>query len=51
MMIPGMFSGWLQEILGYKNFFAWVIIATIPSFLVTFMVKVDPEFGKKTTKD
>src|SRR5690606_19387559 len=34
MMIPGMFSGWLQEILGYKNFFVWVIIATIPSFLV-----------------
>lgn len=51
MMIPGMFSGWLQEILGYKNFFVWVIIATIPSFLVTFMVKVDPEFGKKTAKE
>ncbi|MBA4150602.1 MAG: MFS transporter [Verrucomicrobia bacterium] len=51
MMIPGMFSGWLQEILGYKNFFAWVIIATIPSFLVAFMIKVDPEFGKKTAKE
>ena len=49
MMIPGMFSGWLQDIIGYKNFFVWVIIATIPSFLVAFLVKVDPEFGKKSS--
>ena len=47
MMIPGMFSGWLQEIVGYREFFVWVLIATIPSFLVTALVRVDPEFGKK----
>ena len=47
MMIPGMFSGWLQEIVGYQEFFVWVLIATIPSFLVTALVRVDPEFGKK----
>ncbi len=47
MMIPGMFSGWLQEIIGYQEFFVWVLIATIPSFLVTALVRVDPEFGKK----
>ena len=23
MMIPGMVSGWLQEIIGYQNFFIW----------------------------
>ncbi|MEJ5304869.1 MAG: MFS transporter [Ignavibacteria bacterium] len=51
MMIPGMFSGWLQEIIGYKNFFIWVCLATIPSFLVVKFVKVDPEFGKKKEKD
>jgi PAT family beta-lactamase induction signal transducer AmpG len=47
MMIPGMFSGWLEDILGYENFFWWVLIATIPSFLVTARIRIDPEFGKK----
>jgi PAT family beta-lactamase induction signal transducer AmpG len=48
MMIPGMFSGWLQEILGYKLFFIWVCIATIPAFIVTKFIPLDPEFGKKS---
>jgi len=47
MMIPGMFSGWLQEIIGYKNFFTWVVIATIPSFLILFFIPLDKDFGKK----
>lgn len=51
MMIPGMFSGWLQEIIGYKNFFIWVCIATIPSFLTVKFIKVDPEFGIKKEKN
>ena len=50
MMIPGMISGWLQEIIGYQNFFIWVIICTIPSFLILFFVKVDSKFGKKEKK-
>jgi MFS transporter, PAT family, beta-lactamase induction signal transducer AmpG len=48
MMIPGMFSGWIQDIIGYQHFFVWVMIATIPSFIIAFFVKIDPEFGKKT---
>jgi PAT family beta-lactamase induction signal transducer AmpG len=47
MMVPAMFSGWLQEQLGYQNFFLWVMAATIPGFIVTALVKMDPEFGKK----
>ncbi|MDD8018024.1 MAG: MFS transporter [Bacteroidota bacterium] len=47
MMIPGMFSGKIQEMLGYSNFFVWVIISTIPGFIVPLFVKIDPEFGKK----
>ena len=47
MMLPGMFSGWLQEIIGYENFFIWVVIATIPSFIVTKFIKIDANFGKK----
>jgi MFS transporter, PAT family, beta-lactamase induction signal transducer AmpG len=49
MMIPGMWSGWLQEIIGYHHFFVWVILATIPSFLVVLLIPLDREFGKKTT--
>ncbi len=47
MMIPGMFSGWLQEIIGYQHFFVWVVLATIPGFIVTGLIPLDPEFGKK----
>lgn len=38
MMIPSMLSGVLSDWLGYKNFFLWVMIATIPSFLMTWLV-------------
>jgi PAT family beta-lactamase induction signal transducer AmpG len=47
MMLPAMFSGWLQEQLGYQNYFLWVMAATIPGFIVTALVKIDPQFGKK----
>ena len=48
MMLPGMAAGWIQEKIGYGNFFIWVCAATIPSFFVTALLKVDPAFGKKT---
>ena len=47
MMLPGMISGWIQEIVGYQNFFIWVIIASIPIFIVAYFVPIDPEFGKR----
>lgn len=47
MMIPGMFSGWIQELVGYKNFFIWIVIATIPSFLILLLIPLDKNFGKK----
>jgi PAT family beta-lactamase induction signal transducer AmpG len=49
MMIPGMWSGWLQELIGYRHFFVWVIVATVPSFIVVFWLPLDREFGRKTT--
>lgn len=49
MMGPAMVSGWLQEQMGYPNFFLWVMFATVPGFIVTGLVKIDPEFGKKKT--
>jgi len=51
MMIPGMFSGWLQELLGYQHFFIWVMLATIPGFLVTWLVPIDRQFGKKRKRE
>ena len=37
-MIPSMISGWLSDYLGYKEFFIWVLISTIPAFLVSWWV-------------
>jgi len=49
MMLPGMISGWVQESLGYQNFFIYVIICTIPSFIALWFVNkdLDPTFGLK----
>ena len=45
MMIPGMFSGWLQELLGYQIFFVWVMLATVPSFIVAGLIPLRRDFG------
>lgn len=37
-MIPSMISGWLSDMMGYREFFIWVMIATIPAFIVTWLV-------------
>lgn len=50
MMIPGMAAGWLQEHLGYNHFFIWIMICCIATFGVTALLKINPEFGKKTLK-
>ena len=47
MMIPGMFSGIIQEAIGYKFFFIWVCLATIPGFIIAKFLPLEPEFGKK----
>jgi PAT family beta-lactamase induction signal transducer AmpG len=49
MMIPGWGSGWLQDVIGYQHFFIWVLLATIPGFLVVKFIPLDAEFGRKTT--
>jgi PAT family beta-lactamase induction signal transducer AmpG len=50
LMFPGMWSGWLQDHIGYKHFFAWVIVATLPGFWVAARVPLDDQFGKKPAK-
>ncbi len=49
MMLPGMWSGWLADLIGYRHFFVWVICSALPGFTLAMMVKVDPEFGRKTS--
>jgi PAT family beta-lactamase induction signal transducer AmpG len=47
-MVPSMLSGYISDFLGYKNFFLWVLVATIPSFLVAWLVpftQPEPEPG------
>jgi len=51
MMLPGMVSGWIEDLIGYQHFFIWVMIATIPAFIVTKFIPLDPEFGKKKEQD
>lgn len=39
VMLPGMLSGWVWEVLGgYRPFFVFVLFATIPAFLITWFV-------------
>lgn len=47
MMLPGMAAGWLQELVGYLNFFI-IVMALVPlTFLVSAFIRVEPEYGKK----
>ena len=48
MMIPGAFSGAIQEYLGYKLFFVWILITMIPGYFIIRALPIEPEFGKKT---
>lgn len=47
MMIPGLFSGDLQELVGYRTFFVIVMAFCSVTYLVTSFLKIDPTFGKK----
>jgi MFS transporter, PAT family, beta-lactamase induction signal transducer AmpG len=47
LMIPGMWSGWLEQLIGYQHFFAWIMISTIPSILAVAFIPLDAAFGKK----
>ena len=47
MMLPGMLSGYIQQYLGYGNFFLWVFCATIPGLILSRFLIYPKEFGKK----
>ncbi len=51
MMLPGMAAGWLQELIGYKHFFYWVMICCVATIAVCAFIKIDPNYGKKDANE
>ena len=47
MMLPGMLSGVMQEWMGYKGFFIWIMVCCAVTFIVSAFLKIDKDFGKK----
>ncbi|WP_418992697.1 MFS transporter [Alistipes sp.] len=38
VMLPGMVSGLLSDAVGYRAFFLWALLATVPAFVFTWLV-------------
>lgn len=63
MMVPGMFAGWLMEWLnkfeffnaevnqGFMNFFWFVFLSSVITFLVCAFLRIDPKFGRKEKQE
>ena len=47
MMLPGMVAGYLQEWLGYTNFYWMIMFCCLATIAVTALIKVDVNYGKK----
>lgn len=51
MMIPGLFAGALQEAVGYRMFFIIVMGMCSVTFIISSLLKINPEFGKKSDNE
>ncbi len=51
MIIPGFFSGWIADTLGYYNSFIFVILLIPLSFWVCHLIEVPADFGRKPQED
>ena len=49
MLLPGMVAGYIQEAIGYVNFFWMVMGCCVATLIVTFFAdkKIDPNYGMK----
>ena len=49
MMLPGFVAGYIQEAIGYVNFFWMVMACCFATLIVTYFAdkKIDPEYGRK----
>lgn len=44
MMLPGMVAGYLQEAVGYLNFFIIAMVLCVLTFVVAHLVKIEKDF-------
>lgn len=53
MMLPGFVAGYIQEAIGYVNFFWMVMLCCFATLVVTYFVnrKINPNYGKKDEKE
>ncbi|MBR3443119.1 MAG: MFS transporter [Bacteroidaceae bacterium] len=47
LMLPGMVSGWIKDVVGYQTFFLLVMAFCVITFVVAALIKIDEGFGKK----
>ena len=49
MMLPGFVAGYIQEAIGYVNFFWMVMVCCLATLVVTYFAdkRIDPNYGKK----
>lgn len=40
VILPGAVSGWIQERLGYRHFFIWVLLSAIPALILSRVVPI-----------
>ncbi len=40
VILPGAVSGWIQERIGYQNFFVWVVLASIPALVLSRLIPI-----------
>jgi len=51
VMLPKMASGWLQELMGYEQFFIFIIFMIIPVAIVVKFLKMNPaHYGRRKEK-
>jgi len=51
MMIPGLFAGAIQEALGYRHFFIWVMICSVVPILLVALIHPKLEKGDQVVKE
>lgn len=49
MMLPGLVAGYIEEAIGYRDFFWMVMACCLATVVMTILVrrKIEPEYGKK----
>ena len=46
LLLPGLVAGWIQEQIGYQNFFLWVMVCSIVPIISACFLRIDASYGK-----